>query len=103
MWAQSAAEVGRIIVAARKHRGLTQAALAQAVGATQAWISAVEQGKDTAQIGKILRVLSYLGVRLQAGTVPWVGGQSSLSKRTNVSLSDVIAAHTDPRPRKAIR
>ncbi|MGH8325302.1 MAG: helix-turn-helix domain-containing protein, partial [Steroidobacteraceae bacterium] len=53
MWAQSSAEVGKILAAARKHHGLTQAELARAIGATQTWVSEVEQGKDTAQIGKI--------------------------------------------------
>jgi y4mF family transcriptional regulator len=71
MWAQSSAEVGKIISAARRQRGLTQAELARASGVTQAWISQVEQGKDNAQIGKVLRLLSYLGVRLRVGEAPW--------------------------------
>ena len=44
MWAQSAAEVGKIIAAARRHHKLTQAKLARALGATQTWVSEVEQG-----------------------------------------------------------
>jgi len=79
MRAHTAAEVGKIILAARRHRGLTQTELARAIGATQAWISEVEQGKDTAQIGKILRTLSYLGVRLEAGVVPWSEPKSQRS------------------------
>ena len=71
MWAQSSVEVGKIIAAARRHRGLTQAELARTLGVTQAWISPVEKGKDNAQIGKILRLLSHLGVRLQVGEAPW--------------------------------
>lgn len=55
MWAQSAAEVGKIVVAARRHRKLTQSELARAIGATQTWVSEVERGKETAQIGKVLR------------------------------------------------
>ena len=69
MWAQSAAEVGKIIAAARRHHKLTQAELAQAIGATQTWVSEIENGKETAQIGKVLRALSHLGVRLQTGVV----------------------------------
>ena len=52
MWAQSAAEVGKIVAAARRHHKLTQAELARALGSTQTWVSAVEQGKDTAQIAR---------------------------------------------------
>jgi len=71
LWAQTAAQVGDIIVAARRHRGLTQVELAREMGVTQSWLSQIEQGKDNAQLGKVLRVLSYLGVRLQVGEAPW--------------------------------
>jgi y4mF family transcriptional regulator len=94
MWAHSVAEIGKIIATARRHHRLTQAELAQAVGATQAWVSEVEQGKETAQIGKVLRVLSHLGVRLQTGVVPWRAPKSATAAPEGVSLSDVIAAHT---------
>lgn len=97
MWARSAAEVGKIIAAARRHRRLTQTELARAVGTTQSWVSEVEQGKDTAQIGKILRTLSYLGVRLETGVVPWGEPKTRRSSRTGASLSDIIDAHIRPR------
>jgi y4mF family transcriptional regulator len=96
MWAQSAAEIGKIIAAARRHHKLTQAELAQAIGSTQAWVSEVEQGKETAQIGKVLRALSHLGVRLQTGVVPWSAAKSTTHEPNGVSLADIIAAHVDP-------
>ena len=52
MWAHSAADVGKIIMAARRHRGLSQTELARAIGATQAWVSEVEQGKLAESKGK---------------------------------------------------
>lgn len=100
MWAQSSAEIGRILAAARKHHGLTQAELARAIGATQAWVSEVEQGKDTAQIGKVLRALSQLGVRLQTGVAPWQQRGSAIPPAGGVSLSEVIAAHTGSKGRR---
>ena len=99
MWAQSAAEIGRIVATARRHRGLTQTKLARALGVTQNWISEIERGKDTAQIGKILRVLSFLGVRLEVGESPWV----RTAKRTpdkQTSLGDILAAHSTSARRK---
>ena len=99
MWAQSAAEIGKIIATARRHHKLTQAALAQALGTTQAWVSEVEQGKETAQIGKILRVLSHLGVRLQTGVVPWSAPKASKREASGletVSLAEVIAGLSQP-------
>ena len=95
MWAQSAAEVGKIIATARRHHKMTQAQLARAVGATQAWVSEVEQGKETAQIGKVLRVLSHLGVRLQTGVAPWRTPKAAAREPERSSLSDIIAAHSD--------
>jgi y4mF family transcriptional regulator len=101
VWAQSAAEVGKIIATARRHHKMTQAQLAQAVGATQAWISEVEQGKETAQIGKVLRVLSHLGVRLHTGVVPWRAPKAKVREPESVSLSDIIAAHSAVGPRRS--
>ena len=105
MWAQSAVEIGRIVATARQHRGLTQTQLARAVGVTQNWISEIERGKDSAQIGKILRVLSFLGVRLEVGEAPWIGGGKRASdKLRKTSLGDILTAHsTSPRPKKPAR
>jgi y4mF family transcriptional regulator len=77
IWAQTAAQIGNIIATARRFRGLTQAQLARETGVTQAWISQIEQGKDNAQLGKVLRLLSHLGVRLQVGEAPWSVNKSS--------------------------
>jgi HTH-type transcriptional regulator/antitoxin HipB len=95
MWAQSAAEIGKIVATARRHRQLTQAELARAIGASQAWVSQVERGKETAQVGKVLRVLSHLGVRLRTGVVPWEAHESITTDPERVSLAKVIAKHTD--------
>lgn len=99
MWAQSAIEVGRIIAAARRHRNLTQGALARAIGASQAWVSEVERGKDNAQMGKVLRTLSYLGVKLQTGVTPWAEGKPSKAEphAPNVSLESILKSLTAPR------
>jgi y4mF family transcriptional regulator len=98
MWAQSAAEVGSIIAAARRHRKLTQAELARATGTTQTWISEIENGKETAQIGKVLRLLSYLGVRLQIGEAPWLVRKRPRQIGKSVSLAGIIAAHSVNEP-----
>jgi len=101
MWAQSAAEIGRIVATARRHRGLTQTQLARALGITQNWISEIERGKDTAQVGKILRVLSFLGVRLEVGEAPWVGtAKRAPGKLARTSLGDILAAHSTSARRK---
>jgi transcriptional regulator with XRE-family HTH domain len=100
MWAQSAAEVGKIIAVARRHHKLTQAELARALGATQTWVSEVEQGKETAQIGKILHALSYLGVRLRIGVAPWHVPKDTISEPGDISLDRLITAHAVPKRRE---
>lgn len=96
MWAQSSAEIGKILVAAREHHKLTQTELAKAIGASQKWISEVEQGKETAQLGKVLRALSHLGVRLQTGSTPWDKTQGNGNPGATISLSDIISSNTTP-------
>ena len=70
MWARTTSEIGQIIRTARQYRKLSQADLARLLGTTQAWISEVEKGKDTAQIGLVLRLLAHLDVRLRADEPP---------------------------------
>jgi y4mF family transcriptional regulator len=107
MWAQSSIEVGRVVAAARRHRGLTQEELARQTGVTQAWISQVEKGKDNAQIGKVLRLLSYLGVRLRVGEAPWIEAEVPAGPAGPVSLSQVLdrlsGKSSAPVPRKRLR
>lgn len=98
MWAQSAVEIGRIIAAARRHRKLTQGELARAIGASQAWVSEVERGKDNAQIGKVLRALAYLGVKLQTGVTPWMRQEPPRNAPTpGVSLESILESLKVPR------
>jgi y4mF family transcriptional regulator len=58
------AELGRIVKKERKAMGLTQADLALTSGTGMRFISDLENGKPTCQIGKTLTVLRTLGLRL---------------------------------------
>lgn len=61
---QTPAELGRIVRKERKAMGLTQAELALASGTGMRFISDLENGKPTCQIGKTLTVLQTLGLRI---------------------------------------
>jgi y4mF family transcriptional regulator len=98
MWAQTTAEIGKIIRAARLHRGLSQADLARLLGTTQAWVSEVEKGKDTAQIGMVLRVLNRLGVKLKTDVVPWRTPKATGSAAKGVDLTRIIRNLSQPSP-----
>lgn len=57
-------ELGKIVKKERKAMGLTQAELALSSGTGMRFISDLENGKPTCQIGKTLTVLKTLGIRL---------------------------------------
>ncbi|WP_158898384.1 helix-turn-helix domain-containing protein [Burkholderia sp. L27(2015)] len=64
----STAALATLVRAARLQQGLTRDTLANATGLSPKFISHVEAGKPTAQIGKVLQLLAELGVTLCAHT-----------------------------------
>lgn len=61
-------ELSALVRSSRKAKQWTQAELAEKVGVKPLWISQFENGKDTAQIGLVLRTLRAVGVSLQTST-----------------------------------
>lgn len=57
-------DIGILIKEARIQRGLTQSGLAKMINVTQSWISWIENGKPTAEIGNVLLALTALGVEM---------------------------------------
>ncbi|MGE4098720.1 MAG: helix-turn-helix domain-containing protein [Hyphomonadaceae bacterium] len=70
------AEVGAIVREYRRARQMRQAELAQRLGVSAKWLSQFENGKATAQIGLVIRVLHELGFELR------VEPAASITKRT---------------------
>lgn len=67
MHVSSPRDIGLLVRARRTEKGWTQADLARNVGTTQRWVSEIERGKATAEIGMVLQTLSMLGIRIEAG------------------------------------
>ena len=67
-------ELGSIVKKERKGMGLTQADLALTSGTGMRFISDLENGKSTCQIGKTLTVLKTLGLRLTLSSPHSTGG-----------------------------
>ncbi|WP_082496589.1 helix-turn-helix domain-containing protein [Aminobacter sp. DSM 101952] len=61
---RTARDIGILIKEARTRRGLSQAALAKMINTTQTWVSWIENGKPSAEIGNVLLALTTLGVEL---------------------------------------
>ncbi len=57
-------DLGRALRGLRVETGITQAQLAAAAGVSAKWLSEAENGKPTAEIGKIMDVLEHLGFGL---------------------------------------
>lgn len=57
-------DLGKVIRAKRKADGLTQVEAGLLCGLGPRFIGEVEKGKPTSEIGKILRLLSGLGIEL---------------------------------------
>jgi HTH-type transcriptional regulator / antitoxin HipB len=67
----SAASVGPAIRSYREQAGLTQAQLAEMAGLNRSYLSDLEQGKETEQVRRILRILKLLGVRATLQKADW--------------------------------
>ncbi|HEY6562415.1 MAG TPA: helix-turn-helix transcriptional regulator [Polyangiaceae bacterium] len=59
-------DIGALIREQRKRLELDQQTLADRAGVSRKWLSAVEQGKSSAELGLVLRTLSALGLELDA-------------------------------------
>ena len=57
-------DLGQAIREARRKQGLRQPDLAAAAGTSVRFIVELERGKPTIQLGKAMRVLAMLGLRL---------------------------------------
>jgi y4mF family transcriptional regulator len=64
------AALGRIVRQTRIAQGLRQIELAAAAGVGLRFLIELEQGKVTAQVGKVLSVLDALGCRVQITPPP---------------------------------
>lgn len=67
----TAEDLGSIIKQKRKTDGLTLEEAAAVCGVSYAFLSALENGKETVRLNKVLQVLACLGIELDATTRTW--------------------------------
>lgn len=65
------ASLGAAIRHYRLQAGLSQAELAERTGLHRSYLSELEQGRETEQVKRILRVLKQLGVRMTLEKANW--------------------------------
>lgn len=61
---ETAGDIGRVVRRKRKEQGVLQEKAAGLSGVGTKFLSQLENGKDTAEIGKILQVLRTLGLEI---------------------------------------
>lgn len=77
----SAQDIGNILRATRKAQGATQSEFAALCGVGVRFISELENGKSTAELGKVLAVIQCLGLKLSLQPRGW--GSSQNKNRTD--------------------
>jgi y4mF family transcriptional regulator len=68
MFVRTAMDIGALIRDRRRNAGLSQTELAGRIGTTQRWVSEIERGKSTAEIGLVLLALAALGIQLSVSS-----------------------------------
>ena len=58
-------ELGALVSKVRKAQGISQLELSQAADVGRRFVVELEDGKETIQAGKMLKVMSVLGIRAQ--------------------------------------
>jgi len=61
---RNAQELGKELKNRRKSLGFTQADISERTGLSASFISEVENGKETAELGKVMLLISILGINI---------------------------------------
>ena len=85
----NAKDFGYAVRTTRKEAGLSQAQLAQRCGCSQRFVSELERGNPTAELGRALRLLAELGVPVVAGS-----GNAAVDGRAEVNYAVVRIAES---------
>ena len=68
---ESPDDIGELVRLSRKKQGATQAEFASLCGVGVRFISELENGKPTVQVGKLLQVLKCLGLEMTIDPRGW--------------------------------
>ena len=69
--------LGELVRDQRKQRGWSQGTLAEKVGVSRLWVGQFENGKETVELGLVLKALRALDLSLEVGlsrSNPFPGG-----------------------------
>lgn len=81
---KSPQELGLLIRAARKHQKVRMDDVAGSAGVGPVFVREVERGKETVQLGRVMKILAELGIELKADVSDDVMPTFALLKLTGV-------------------
>jgi len=87
---RSAKELGALVRSRRQQHDWTQADLAGKVGVSALWVSQLERGKSTAQVGLILRTLKVLNLTLAIEEPGENEPGTGTSEASSINLDDIV-------------
>ena len=93
---RTSTDIGNLVRDRRKSRKWTQADFAQRLGVSRLWILQLEQGKDTAQLGLVLRALNELDVPVQVDLMPATQHDATWKPIDAIDLDHIIRESTGP-------
>ena len=65
MQIKTSEDIGKLVKETRKKQGFTQIQLAQLSNVGARFLSDLENGKQTCEVGKVLKILANLGIKLE--------------------------------------
>lgn len=94
-------ELGQLAFEERKAQGLSQTALAQRSGTSQRFVSEFERGKQSVDLGKALRILHALGLKVAVGNVRTPQQSRELVQEGVARVRDSLTAEPAPKRKLA--
>ena len=90
-------DIGLLIRETRRQKSMTGAQLARRLGLSHSWLSEIENGKPTAEIGKVLQVMRFLELTIDIAPPSFAPPASE--RREGVpypNLDDIIDSGSKP-------
>lgn len=92
-------QFGAAVRSARIEQGISQVQLADKSGCSQRFISQLERGKPTAELGKALQVASCVGLRLRLDSTRTVKETREMIEHTINQIVESAQVKESPRPK----
>jgi HTH-type transcriptional regulator/antitoxin HipB len=95
-------ELGQLVRDRRKQLGISQAQLAEMVGASRHWVIALERGNAGAELGLVLAALSAVGLRIDARRPGATDAETAAGRAVTEVIDRTRTGDSPPRRLRAL-